>query len=227
MQVNPIIMITRVRNLKESLNSINALPYPKVWVEYHTEKEIAEKFPSIIKEAKRRKYTHLAIFSDDGVISPESTEIIFDAAKFIPVSCGWCNMDAGPLSNISKSPLRDVNPTTNSYDLFTITEILSHPDYSIRTWFSGASMHTMRLDLWVRHPYMCYRPVDSTIKDYKGHSSDYHLCIRLQNANVPIFAMKDSRIKHIRKDIRNSRENKLLFAKNPKSGVDYSIRWEE
>lgn len=226
-KINPIILITRVRNLKKSLKSIEALPYSKVWVEYHTELEISKKFPAIVKSARHRGYTHLAVFSDDGIISPEGAEIIFDAAKYIPVACGWCNMDSGPLSNISKSPLRDVTPTTNSYDLFTIDEILNHPDYSIRTWFSGASMHVMSLDLWKIHPYMCYGPKDPEVTDYKGHSSDYHLCIRLQNASVPIFAMKDARIKHIRKDIRNSRENKLLFAKNPKSGVDYSVRWEE
>jgi len=204
----PIIFIMRAREIPESLESISKFPYPKVWVEYYREKEIQdEAWEEVFKLIVSKGYTHISIFSDDGVMAKEH-----------PVTCGWCNIDSRDLANISKSPLVSSPPLVATLQplMYTIRGVENHSERLIRTWFTGFSLHTMSTELWGRFPFQCY-PGQSG----KGASSDFHLCWRLQEANIPIVALKSARIYHIRRNILRQ-DFKVLAGVREKN-----IRWEE
>lgn len=215
----PIIFIMRARKIKESLDSIANFPYPKVWVEYYREKQIQdEAWQGVFNLIVKKKYTHISIFSDDATMEPELVTEVIELAKGNLVTCGWCNIDSGPLTNISKSPLVYDHPKAYRVKelLYTIEEVESHQDQIIQTWFTGFSLHTMPTELWGRFPFKCY-PGSAG----KGYASDYNLCWRLQKADIPIVALRAGRIYHIRKNIEKQ-DFKVL------AGVrDKNIRWEE
>jgi hypothetical protein len=59
-----------------------------------------------------------------------------------------------------------------------------------RSWFTGFAFTFMSKDMWQRFPFDC-------IGD-PGYQSDYRLSVRLQEADVPIWASPDGFIKHLR-----------------------------
>ena len=215
----PIVFIMRAREIQKSLDSIANFPYPKVWVEYYREKEIEEEvWEEVFAQIVAKRYTHISIFSDDGVMEPEQATEVIELAKERPVTCGWCNVDSGDLSNISKSPLAVSPPKVATLRplLYTIRGGENHSERLIKTWFTGFSLHTMSTELWGRFPFQCYPGISG-----KGAASDFHLCWRLQQAKIPIVALKSARIYHIRRHI-GKQDFKVL------AGVrDKNIRWEE
>jgi hypothetical protein len=214
----PIIFIMRARQIPKSLESIANFPYPKVWVEYYREREIEkEVWPKVFEEIVAKGYSHISIFSDDAVMELEAVTGVVEWSKKLNVICGWCNLDSGPLTNISKSPLvRDAPYKGVNKLMYTISEVESHKNELISTWFTGFSLHTMSVELWERFPFMSYPGSAGN-----GYASDYHLCWRLQQNSIPIVALKSGRIYHIRKNIEKQ-DFKVL------AGVrDKNIRWEE
>lgn len=198
MKFNPLIMIMHVRNIEKCLSGFDLLQYDKLWINYHTEGEIEKAFPKVLQEIKALNiYSHLSIISDDGYIEKDCVENIYAFAEKYPVVCGWCNIDAvSPFSNISKSKLTIEVPTKNCIDLYTIKEVEDYKTEEIKTWFSGFSFHTMSIELWEEFPFGCYRkPNGITL------ASDYHLCYRLQQKNIPIVAVKSGRFLHMRKKV--------------------------
>jgi hypothetical protein len=209
----------RARQIPESLESIAKFPYPKVWVEYYREREIeSEVWPKLFKQIVRKGYTHISIFSDDAVMKKGAVVGVIELAQSFAVTCGWCNLDSGPYSNISKSRLVKPYPKAGRVKniLYTIEEIEGYEGDLIRTWFTGFSLHTMPVSLWSQFPFQCY---PGSLGN--GYASDYHLCWRLQKNDIPITALKAGRIRHIRKDIEKQ-DFKVLAGIREKN-----IRWEE
>jgi hypothetical protein len=218
-EFNPIVFIMRAREIPKSLASIKQFPYPKVWIEYYREKEIeGEVWPKVFDKIVRKGYSHISIFSDDAVMSKEAAIGVMELAQQYLVTCGWCNLDSGPYSNISKSRLVKPYPKAGRVKdiLYTIEEIEEYKTAVIKTWFTGFSLHTMPTSLWKQFPFMCY---PGSLGN--GYASDYHLCWRLQKNEVPIIALKAGRIYHIRKDIEKQ-DFKVLAGIREKN-----IRWEE
>jgi hypothetical protein len=216
---NPIIFIMRARQIPESLESIAKFPYPKVWVEYYREREIEkEVWPKLFEEIVLKDYSHISIFSDDAFMDASAAKEVIETVKLNPVTCGWCNIDSGPLTNISKTPLIYAYPKAYRVKelMYTIEEVENYQEEVIQTWFTGFSMHTMSVDLWKRFPFMSYPGSAGN-----GYASDYHLCWRLQENNIPIAALKSGRIYHIRKNIEKQ-DFKVLAGVKEKN-----IRWEE
>jgi GT2 family glycosyltransferase len=209
----------RARQIQESLDSISNFPYPKVWVEYYREKQIQdEAWQGVFDEIVAKGYSHISIFSDDAVMEVEAATEVVEMSKKLDVVCGWCNIDSGPLTNISKSPLVHDHPKAYRVKelMYSIHEVENHKNDLIKTWFTGFSLHTMRVELWEKFPFMSYPGSAGN-----GYASDYHLCWRLQQNSIPIVALKAGRVYHIRKNIEKQ-DFKVL------AGVrDKNIRWEE
>ena len=217
------IMVMRARDIEDSLKSIQALPYSKVWVEYHREKEIQKIFPQVLGQALERGYSHLAIISDDGIVDdPEAADAIFTAALSHQVVCGWCYDSREqdeypvPLTNMSKKPL-DASTIVKKIDQMSVDEILNGPPL-FRTYFSGLSLHTMSLDLWRKYPFQCYMNSHSG----GGRASDFHICKRLQDAGIEITAVREGKIRHLGRKLAIASEKHLYCGQRPKA-----IRWEE
>lgn len=217
---NPLVFVMRAREITEAIDSIRALPYSKVWIEYHWEEEIEKVFPSILDAAIDKGYTHISIFSDDASMSVESAQLVLDTCSDEnPATSGWCNVNEGPLTNIPKSKLKSPVPHREVYKtLYTIKEIVRHPNPLFETWMTGNSFHTMSVDLWKRFPFGVYPPMG---KHIHGICSDYHLCWRLQQAGIKMTVVRDARITHFKgAGFRNIR--KVLCGVRPKN-----ILWDE
>lgn len=220
LKFSPLVFVMRARDIKRSLGSIAKFPYPKVWVEYYTELQIEEvAWPKVLIEAIKRGHTHIGIFSDDAWASPETVVKIFEAAKEHPVVCGWCD-NQGEFCNLTKEPLKDCYPQIEGWrlgdSLYKKEEVVNSKEEKIRTWYSGFSLHVMPVELWIRFPFQCH-PGELR----RGFASDQHLCWRLQEANIPIVALRDAVINHIRKEDKTLPENKVHVKSR-----ECNIRWE-
>ena len=151
-------------------------------------------------------------------MSEEAVTEVIEFSRNGQVTCGGCNLDSGPYSNISKSRLVKPYPKAGRVKniLYTIEEIENWEESMRQTWFTGFSLHTMPVDLWRQYPFKCY---PGSLGN--GYASDYHLCWRLQLNNILIVALKAGRIHHIRKDIEKQ-DFKVLAGIREKN-----IRWEE
>lgn len=203
----PLLLIMNPRRMRECLDSFAALTVPRAYMTGFTERELCSVIPEIIASTD---YTHYVIVSDDTVVPQRAVDAVYAHLDGHPVVTGWCNLDEqSALCSVVDKPLVGDAPTADSYSFMHWTRVVMHPDDLIRTWFSGMCLTGMAREMWQRYPF-------SVFQGGNGYASDYRLCWRLQQDEVPIMAVREGVVTHVRErwDVPDPDPRKRLYLGN-------------
>ena len=186
--MNPLLIILNPRRISECLDSLAALDIPKAYLTGYTERGLVDPFNGVIKTTD---YSHYLVISDDGVVRQDALDAVLDLLSGHPVATGWCNIDSElPTVNLTRSPLTGDAPHPNAYDLYHWATVMGWPSEEVPTFFAGGCLTGMSRELWQRFPFDCYGEL--------GNGSDFHLCLRLQQAEIPIGAARSGFVYHVK-----------------------------
>lgn len=229
--MKPLLMVMRPRDIPRCIAAIGGLDIDKVWFEYMTEAMIVGVMPDAIGMAKRAGYTHALLLSDDTVPTQAALDLVLglSAIECLAgrgphprlVTTAYCNLDASkPEVNLTKRPFTILTQSYGSdYAFYTREEVVEYRSPFIATWFTGACLSCMPIDLWETYPFEVLGG-----PGHPGYGSDWKLSVRLQRDHVPILAPKHAFIEHV-KEVWNQRdqssEKRLLIGERPAG-----VRWD-
>lgn len=221
--MKPLLMCMRPRHIPECIEAFESLPIDKVWFEYMTEAGIVEEMPAVVVEAKARGYTHALLLSDDTVPTPEALAAVLEYAPHFKCATGYCNLDSTlPFVNLTKRPFRNLEQSVgNDFAFYTRAEVDAHPNDLVPTFFAGACLTCMPIELWERYPFQVLGG-----PGHPGYSSDWCLSTRLYKDGVQIVGVKGAFVRHV-KEVWGKRDldpsKRLLIGERP-AGVRWDAR---
>jgi len=211
-----VLAILNPRAIRECMESLQAIPTDKVWVERFTEPQLEDIWPGLVGEAKQRGYTHMSVQCDDTITPVESWRALTRNVEAAPVVTGWCNLQThgDSRANVSDEPLGTSGPREENYAFPTAWDVLTGPHLR-RTYFAGLCLTTMSVEMWAKYPLA---PCAG------GYGTDYHLACRLQTDDVKILCVRQAFAQHV-KDAFSAPDHtpgrELLIGMQPAR-----IRWE-
>ena len=209
--MNPLLLILNPRDIRECVESIAALDIDKAWLTGYSEYGLISVIADLIDETD---YSHYLVLSDDAIASQHALEAVLELLWNHPVATGFSNLDCvEPWVNLAKTPLIGRNPGAGAYNLYQWAEVLGYPSPVVPTYFAGMCLTGMSRELWQQFPFDCYN-------GDPGNASDFSLCLRLQDAEIPIVAAREGFVYHVKelwsKPDQEERK-KLLIGKIPAS----------
>jgi len=181
-------MVMNPRAIPQCMSALEALDIDKVWLKNWTERQLVDVIAEVIAESD---YDTIGLVSDDTIPRQKALEAVLGVFEPSAVYTGFCNMEEKtPEVNLSKSPLKVKNLADESCYDFPSRREVQRSDGLYRTWFTGFAFTFMSRDMWLRFPFDC-------IGD-PGYQSDYRLSVRLQEADVPIWAAPGGFMRHLR-----------------------------
>ena len=183
-------MIMNPRRIDECIESFERMPIERAWLTGYSERELVDVVAQMLEATP--EFTHYIWASDDLVVNEEALAAVLAALEDgHPVVTGYCNFDLtdDPRVGLSMSPLLTERPTLESYDFPTQQQIDEAPGDPVRTWFAGFVLTAMSREMWLRYPFQL---------GPAGAQTDYSLCWRLQQDDVPIVAPKAARVLHVK-----------------------------
>jgi hypothetical protein len=178
------------RNIDVCLDSIAELDIPKLYMQGYTEHGImTDAFPAVLEH----DFDWLWLVSDDLIVRQPALDAVRqlrDSGDH-PVVTGYSQFaHADWTVNLTSEALRDSHPSHYAYVFRTYADCVSYPSPAIPTWFTGMSLTGMSHDLWQEFPFhVDFDP---------GWASDFLLSKRLQDAGVPIVAVREGFTYHWR-----------------------------
>lgn len=206
MRIKPVLVIMHARNVQPAQEAFAELDIPKLWLSGYTENELAgnEGEQSVFKWALNSSdFTHYIVVSDDALVRQHAlTAICYYLAEGYEVITGYSQRSHTDMTvNVTSGPLRDSHPTARAYDFRQLREVISWPERLVPTWFTGMSCTGMSKEMWERFPFSCFTDLDDYGKPQdRGYASDFHLSRRLQDARVPIYAVREAFCYHWRNE---------------------------
>ena len=187
--MKPLLLVMRPRLIEASISAITQLDVDKAWLCNYTEHQLESVIPRVLGECD---HDPIGIISDDGLPTNDTLRLVLDAYEPTSVYTGYCNLDTeSGLVNLSVEPLiikREATP--DCYSMPTREAIESHSDSLIRSWFAGFSLTFMSRAMWNTYPF-------DAIGE-PGVQSDYSLCCRLQQDDVPVWAVRGAFMRHLK-----------------------------
>jgi hypothetical protein len=179
------------RRIPECVDAIADLSIDKVWAKNYTERELVGVIAGIIADSD---YDPIGIISDDARPNQAALDLVLDAYKPCAVYTGYCNLSEQDYRvNLSTQPLTiQFEATMDCYTFITKDDLEAQPEPLIRSWFAGHCFTFMSRDLWEAFPF-------GIVDSGKGTQSDYHLCCRLQEASVDIWAVRGAFVEHVKR----------------------------
>lgn len=195
MTARPLLMVLNARDMAECMASFRALDVPRAFLTGYTERELCTVIPRLIRDTD---FTHYVAVSDDVVVTRAAVDAVYQYLDGRPVVTGWCNLDgSSPLCSVVDRPLEVASPwgfpDVDTYGFMHWTKVAFSPQRLIRTWFAGMCLTGMSREMWQRYPFDVLPTEDGS-----GCCSDFRLCWRLQHDNVPIAAVRDAGVLHVR-----------------------------
>lgn len=215
-----LLMIMNPRKIDECVQSYHGLEVDKAWLVGYDENNLNVPVAKVVEETN---YDYYVMVSDDVVITPRAFEAIRETASPDLVNTGWTNVDMTyegvRMSSVIRTPFPnyDPKPVAADYDWIPIRQVVTG-DQLRRTWFAGMCLTCMSRDMWLRFPFQTYGP-------HWGRSSDFELSWRLQEAGIPVYAVRDAGVFHV-KEVTNqtdTEKRKALYF----LGEDAHTRYEK
>ena len=211
--MNPLLMIMNPRSIPETTEAFKALPIDRAWLTGYTEDQLQHE--GIVSEVvESTTYSHYLMVVDDSVVSERALTTVIHAAHVAtdgPVT-GWANITHdGPWVNLSSQPIGPVTGTTVEElvpGLYHWTDVVAGPEF-FRTYIAGFSLTMMSREMWLQYPFQAFG----------NAKSDHCLCWRLQQDGVPITAVRDGFVRHL-KSARDL-SDQPLFPEGLGQGVTY------
>jgi len=188
------LVILKPRQIAVTERALAELPswYPVIELVGYTEAELAA---GVFAEALvAHPHDYYIVASDDLILRWAAVVEIHQALKADRVVTGYCQFTHTDWRvNLVSGPLAGDSPNKDAYTFWHFQDVISG-DREQRTWFTGMSLTGMSRQMWSEFPFRCYtdQPGD------KGYGSDFHLSKRLQDADVPIYAIRDAFAYHWR-----------------------------
>jgi len=187
----PLLIVMNPRRITECVDAISALKIDKVWAKNYTERQLVDVIAGIVAESE---HDLIGIISDDARPDQAALNLILDAHEPGAVYTGYCNLSEQDYRvNLSTHPLKVQHEATmDCYSFITKADLEARPEALIRSWFAGHCLTFMSRDLWTRFPF-------GIVDVGNGTQSDYHLCCRLQESEVPIWAVRGGFVEHVKR----------------------------
>jgi len=186
---SPLLIILNPRAIPECMESFVALDVPCAYLTGYTERQLVDVIADIIATTD---HTHYVAISDDTVVTQRAVDAVYDQLPAHPVTTGWSNLDdTDPRCSVVGRELRGDAPSADSYDFLHYSKVVMHPEPVMRTWFAGMCLTGMSREMWRRFPF-------AVLGSEAGWASDYSLCWRLQTEGIPITAIRDGGVLHVR-----------------------------
>jgi GT2 family glycosyltransferase len=205
--VRPLLCIMNARAIPECIDSYRALDVDLAWMTGFTDAQLGAIHRSIVAATD---YTHYLVVSDDCIVTQAALDaVLVQLAADRPAATGWCKLHAAsPLANLCHAPLIGDLPMPSAYPFYEVRDVREHPDAEVPTHFMGFALTGMTRELWERFPYGAYTAIRKT-----GYSSDFHLCVRLRDAGVPMVAARDGYVEHLKVVGKKPRSHRLLIGR--------------
>lgn len=210
------LILLKPRSIKASEDAIAELDLPVIELVGYTEAQLAG---GIFKAAlELHPHDLYLVASDDLIIRQHAVDEVLDclAALDGAAACvtGYCQFTHTDWRvNLTRKPLAGDRPSASAYEFLSFHEIVAGPSVR-RSWFTGMSLTAMTREMWAEFPFDCYLDEHG-----RGYSSDYHLSLRLQQADVPIWAVRDGfayHWRHTQQHTNDPRDDQLVVGKvNP------------
>jgi GT2 family glycosyltransferase len=187
--MRPLLMVMNPRTIPQCMEAINALDISKVFLKNWSERQLVDVIADVVESAD---FDTIGLLSDDTIPPQSSLDLVLDAFEPSAVYTGYCNMDEldGNV-NLSSAPLVIQDQAGADCYTFPTRDEAENHDGLYRSWFTGFAMTFMSKEMWLRFPFDC-------VGD-PGYQSDYRLSVRLQQADVPVWAVPGAFMEHLRR----------------------------
>jgi hypothetical protein len=189
--VNPLVVITQVREIPECVESWEALSTPVACLRGWPMVDLPPVMADLVDSTD---HDPILMCADDCVITQHAVDAVLELlADGHPVVTGWCLLDrTHPLANLSTRRLPPGPPTKASYTFPRGNRVQSWPEPSMPTYFVGMCLTGMSRAMWQRFPLDGY--------SHRGAmwATDYHLSQRLAAADIPMVAARDGFVVHVK-----------------------------
>lgn len=192
MSFDPLLAIMHPRNIPECVHAFERLDVRRAWLSRFTEYELQSVIASIVGD-ESIAFTHLALVSDDCIVTPDALAAVFEVARSHDVATGYCRLATGhPRVNLTRRPLMGDTPSAGAYDFYSFDEVAGYDSEVVPTGFAGFAVTVMPREMWRRYPFQVFGGEASP------HASDFALSIRLRDAGVPIVAARSGYVEHVK-----------------------------
>lgn len=218
MSFDPLLIIMNPRQIPECISAFKALDVRKAWLSNYSEWELVEVIASIVRD-ETIPFTHAILVADDCVVGQPALDAVLAFAREgkWPALTGYCRLDeTHPEVNITRRPLLGDRPSPGAYDFYRYDEVRRDRHELIGTGFMGFALTCMTRQMWTRFPFGVYGSAQ------QSWSSDFHLSVRLRDAGVPMYAVRDAYVRHVKETwnmLDTAREKRLLVGIEPAATV--------
>lgn len=190
--MRPLLCIMNARAIPECLASYASLDIDIAWMSGFTDAQLGAIHRSIVASTD---YTHYIVVSDDCIVTQPALDAVLAALEAgHPAATGWCKLHTrSPEANLCRAPLIGDTPERKAYPFYRVRDVRRHAHEILPTHFMGFALTGMTRELWERFPWGAFTEIRDT-----GYASDFHLCIRLRDAGVPMIAARDGYVEHLK-----------------------------
>lgn len=205
--MKPLLVVLNPRQIPTCIDAIETLDVDRLWMIAYTERELVAAIPAALEELD---HDPIVFLSDDTIPTQGALEAVLDFHRGSSelVVTGFCNLDAeSPFVNVTRRPFTGRRSTPDSYDFYTYDDVV-HSPRPVRSWFAGLALTCLSRELLAQFP----------IRNGRERPSDFDLSLRLQAADVPIYAPPAAFVYHVKERWNlpdQAAEKQLLIGKVP------------
>lgn len=194
--MKPLLCVMNARRIPRVIDSLEALDCDLAWMTGYTDAELGPVHQQIVEQTD---YDAYLVVSDDCVVSQAALDAVVKLLEEgRPAATGWCKLHTrSEFANLCRAPLRGTDPKPSAYPFYRADAVRRFRDSVVPTHFMGFALTGMPRELWRRFPYGAY-----TERRASGYSSDFHLCVRLRDAGVPMVAAREGYVDHLKLAVR-------------------------
>jgi GT2 family glycosyltransferase len=188
--VSALLVIFHPRRIPAAVASFDALDADIAYVSGGNESQACDMFADVLAGSD---HDYLIVCADDCVITQSAFDAVVAALEDgVEVATGWCTLDKdNPLANVTDAPLDGDVPRAKAYSFMYAEDVRTQPE-RFETGFVGLGLTGMSRQLWERFPMACFG------SEYHGWASDFHLSVRLRDAGIPMTAVREGFVHHLK-----------------------------
>lgn len=217
--MSALLVVFHPRRIPAAVAAFDALDADIAYISGGNEAQACALWPEVMAGSE---YDHLIVCADDCIVTQEAFDAVAGALEDgVEVATGWCTLDSThPLSNLTDRPVTGDTPHEDAYH-FMLADDVREQEPLFPTGFAGLALTGMSREMWERFPMACYGP------DSVGWASDFHLSVRLRDAGIPVTAVRDGFVQHLKQRWQHHdtlHEHRLLIRGEIPRSVTWSLR---
>ena len=188
--MSTLLVVFHPRRIPAAVKAFDALDTDIAYVSGGNEAQACEMWADV---AAGSDHDYLVVCADDCIVSQEAFDAVVAALEDgVEVATGWCRLDAThSLSNLTDRPVEGDTADYGAYSFMPAEDVWAQ-DARFTTGFAGLALTGMSRRMWEQFPMACFGSEDI------GWASDLHLSMRLRDAGVPVTAIRDGFVQHLK-----------------------------